>query len=334
MSGYLSTLVSRTLRPGDSVQPRLRSLFAPPTPGRDGPQMLSHADEVVAGPESLDVSEVVPSEPPIPARDSEIRHKESPALATSTEGRPALRKAPPNAPPVAGSQNIERESQPELTAKNDPSRETEAAQDIIPAPDSVPHQRPEKRTSLRHDTPPLQLEPTAIQGEHAPMIASPVQNPRSTEKKPATNANQLTVKRLNRQEVPREGETKPTPVAPCAIARRNLLKDQPTPEGRPVPERVLPLSVSPLVQDVPSLTSARKRESDSFSVPRSPKSVRARAMDSPLKPPPPVPTIEVTIGRVEVRATPVKESVRATRPAAPVVGLEEYLRRRSERSSG
>jgi hypothetical protein len=45
-------------------------------------------------------------------------------------------------------------------------------------------------------------------------------------------------------------------------------------------------------------------------------------------PPPPEPTIHVTIGRVEVRATP-PAAADAPAPAAPaVVGLDDYLRRR------
>jgi hypothetical protein len=47
--------------------------------------------------------------------------------------------------------------------------------------------------------------------------------------------------------------------------------------------------------------------------------------------PPSEPSIQVTIGRIEVRAT--KESERSTRPAAssPVMSLEEYLGKRSRR---
>lgn len=47
--------------------------------------------------------------------------------------------------------------------------------------------------------------------------------------------------------------------------------------------------------------------------------------------PSPVPTIQVTIGRIEVRATPAAESSNK-RPAAPKsVSLDEYLRQRNER---
>ena len=46
--------------------------------------------------------------------------------------------------------------------------------------------------------------------------------------------------------------------------------------------------------------------------------------------PPPAPTIQVTIGRIEVRATPAAKAPVVERPASkPAVDLEEYLRQRS-----
>jgi hypothetical protein len=45
----------------------------------------------------------------------------------------------------------------------------------------------------------------------------------------------------------------------------------------------------------------------------------------------PEPTIRVTIGRIEVRATaPAPPPAPAARPAGPRLTLEEYLRRRNE----
>lgn len=54
----------------------------------------------------------------------------------------------------------------------------------------------------------------------------------------------------------------------------------------------------------------------------------------PLAPPAPAPglptpTIQVTIGRIEVKATPPAPPSKKQRPAAPVMSLEEYLRRRA-----
>ncbi|HEU5330776.1 MAG TPA: hypothetical protein VFU78_21970, partial [Thermomicrobiales bacterium] len=41
------------------------------------------------------------------------------------------------------------------------------------------------------------------------------------------------------------------------------------------------------------------------------------------------PSIQVTIGRVEVRAVPAETPARAARPAPPTLSLEDYLRQRN-----
>jgi hypothetical protein len=46
--------------------------------------------------------------------------------------------------------------------------------------------------------------------------------------------------------------------------------------------------------------------------------------------PPPAPTIHVTIGRIEVRATPAPSSALPSRPKpAPTMSLDDYLRQRN-----
>ena len=51
---------------------------------------------------------------------------------------------------------------------------------------------------------------------------------------------------------------------------------------------------------------------------------------SSLNDPQPAPTIHVTIGRVEVRATLPATSPRKQSPTAPLMGLDEYLRKRTK----
>ncbi len=62
--------------------------------------------------------------------------------------------------------------------------------------------------------------------------------------------------------------------------------------------------------------------------PRSPQSPLAATGPGPA--PAAAPVIRVTIGRIEVRAAAPAPAAPAARPAAPRLGLEEYLRRRGE----
>jgi hypothetical protein len=51
----------------------------------------------------------------------------------------------------------------------------------------------------------------------------------------------------------------------------------------------------------------------------------------PLPPPAAEPSVHVTIGRIEVRATSESKQMGRPRPASPVMSLEEYLHRRAQR---
>lgn len=53
-----------------------------------------------------------------------------------------------------------------------------------------------------------------------------------------------------------------------------------------------------------------------------PSNPRARGAEAP--------TIQVTIGRIEVRATPPPAPVPKPRPASPTMSLDDYLRQRNE----
>jgi hypothetical protein len=60
-----------------------------------------------------------------------------------------------------------------------------------------------------------------------------------------------------------------------------------------------------------------------------PGTLRAEQGAGPATPELP-PTIQVTIGRIEVRATPAPAAPPASRRAAPIMSLDEYLRQRSQ----
>jgi hypothetical protein len=62
-----------------------------------------------------------------------------------------------------------------------------------------------------------------------------------------------------------------------------------------------------------------------------PRMIAVPAPPAVAAPPPPAPTIQVTIGRIEVRATPASASPARKEKTSPVMTLEEYSRQRSRR---
>jgi hypothetical protein len=138
----------------------------------------------------------------------------------------------------------------------------------------------------------------------------------------------------------------PVPASP-PISTAPPIAPLPTPISAPLPTPVEPSQ--PLTRNEPSLTLSPPRlvfprikqateplfptQPISGSPPRSPDRIPSNSLTSSLPPPP---TIQITIGHIEVRAIAPKPSpapVPKPRPAKP--SLEEYLRSRSgSRASG
>jgi hypothetical protein len=85
-----------------------------------------------------------------------------------------------------------------------------------------------------------------------------------------------------------------------------------------------------IAENSASLTPRAALERESLSLARGTANLPGPRVDQRVAPPA-EPVIRVTIGRIEVRAlAPTAPTVPAARPAAPRLGLAEYLRRRGE----
>jgi hypothetical protein len=87
------------------------------------------------------------------------------------------------------------------------------------------------------------------------------------------------------------------------------------------PSRIIPVKESPAIRPAPIPAPAIEVTS------RQSRSAAWGSIDAPQLASP-APTIHITIGRIEVRATPPPVSGAKSRPAAPVMSLDDYLRQR------
>jgi hypothetical protein len=126
-----------------------------------------------------------------------------------------------------------------------------------------------------------------------------------------------------------------TPISPSAISsvhQPEISPERSEPNSSPVttgaersplsPSRIIPVKESPAIRPAPIPAPAIEVVS------RRSRSAAWESIDAPQLASP-APTIHVTIGRIEVRATPPPVSAQSkSRPAAPVMSLDDYLRQR------
>jgi hypothetical protein len=337
MSGYLTSLVRRAAAPELSVRPWLSSIFGPPMPGPrvDIPMPLAEDGDAEGTIDGASPREIAETRTPrgaarssgateSPARDAEPlrRYEATPARSERFSTRST---------PVATATGTDRLS-PDQTApqhKDSVPSEEPPATERRDAIRSIEERDPARPLSLRAS---LRLRPQAETGGERraqPLDADvrPVPSPAGIGAKDTATDNRdhpiLTSDR-SRVRQPLDG----IELALRASQTEALLK--PTEPPRKI-ER------ESGTESIIEATVTTPLRAPSAAV-RQPLPVRARVSLPPRRdheiserPNAPDPIIQVTIGRVEVRASTPTEPRPRPRPANGATGLDDYLRQRAGR---
>ncbi len=327
MSDYLSRLLTRSLRPAQTIQPRLAGRYESPS-YQDNVVTTPPVDVAGAenpGPGIEDAWHSLPSSAgqPSPALYSQVEPyafsaetvPDAPAGRMENLQPPAERSLPLQTPSMskaarspAGAESVPALGStcqaPDALTPNSMKDESEVAKDY-----RVPVETPIQPTS---ESAAQSAAPTAGDFVHEPLsqagtqarnsVAQPMtvpQHPENREREHtrALSKNAEPLENAKHKEVaaPAEGE----PVTPAAISERIL-----SPSGHTV-------SVQPHVTgDFRSATSA-------------PSHAAAGSESSEPR------TVQVTIGRIEVRAIPPARTPPKRRAASSAMSLDDYLRQRN-----
>lgn len=292
MSDFLSNLAARGRSEADVVQPRPVSLFAP-SPLLAGWSSVERGDE-------LETTEYRPA----PAATKQ------PASLASQMAAPIM---------LAASADL---VQPAVS-----SQQPSQAESAPPGPAVVPTTMPAHPQQVMHPPlqPPQPALPERVVIERIVSASLPVLPPPP----PAPQAPVLALpaERMVIEQVP-------APASPIGA----VPKVQPTPSANPSP-LIREVMIERVIAETPSMDSLDERPviSAPLTRPAAPTQVLAQPSVVPAQqrqqelpaPPPPAQTIQVTIGRIEIRATQPASQTRSTRTTSPALSLEDYLKSRS-----
>jgi len=343
MSGYLTSLVRRAMAPELSVRPRLPSMFGPPP--MPGPR-LDSAMPVV---EDEGVEETItPRRGKADARTLRAAAPASPAAAPEPPMPEATAPARPSAPPRPERHAI-RSARPDAAAETDRPSPQQAD-----APRDEPSAPPEERRAveLRQPIRDVAERDAAEQEQQVPalprLLGARTPDERSSEPSNARVARPIvSPDRIEVKDAAKDDRGHPVPSAPADRPRLPQRADRVDPALRvtrteimPRPAEQAPHSVG---RDRDDQVTADARETaparEPGRAPGEPLPVRSRLSLPPRRddraaerPTAPDPIIQVTIGRVEVRASTSPEPRQKPRPANGAGSLDDYLRQRSGRS--
>ncbi|MCB0231261.1 MAG: hypothetical protein KDH90_19445 [Anaerolineae bacterium] len=302
MSDYLSGLAARSLPSTDVVLPRLASRFEPkPGAGLFLRAPGSRSDGLALGWEDLAELTAEPGPPASRRMASPPAARALPSLNVTSSGQPS-----------------DETSADAVSARRSPG--SQAASIVALVPQAV--------SRLSHAAQPV--EPAPQPGSAAPsQAASGAAAPASRLAEPASLAS------------PQVGASVRPSDQPLALAEVFGLEQrirsavgnalagelaQHAGQDRPTPQQVVPSAVQPaaparvIAQPQVTIAAARPAMADAAAA--------GRLTAQPE--PPPAPTIHVTIGRIEVRATPASTAASPSRPKpAPTMSLDDYLRQRN-----
>jgi len=319
MNDYLNTLLACTLRPQETIQPRRRGRYEPLNYSR-GLAMAPPLD--LTGSEAADlveeeVSRVAPSSPgrtpSAPIGPSAVNSRDASAPKTAFLGAPA---SPPatgrNLPPIGLEQTPWSVADP-VQAGEDASAPRDNHLEQTPWSVAGPVQAGEDASAPRDRRAPDTFNdapaPPPIQS--AGEATTTGMNP--SEREPVNLAvdNRRTVVRLQ------AAVELPVP------AEQTVVKPVVSPLSHPERQPAAIAGNEPLTPAIqPRPVSPAQPRLNPVSQPAFGESSNLRAAEAP--------TIQVTIGRIEVRATPPAAPVPKSRPASPTLSLDDYLRQRNE----
>ncbi len=303
MSDYLSGLAARSLLSTDVVLPRRASRFEP----APGEALFPHApssqiDGLARGLE--DFAELAAETAPPASRRrmaSQPAERALPSLDVATPRQPSSETG-------ADALNAHRRS------------DTQVATLVLPAPQARSRLSPARQPG----------EPAAQPGlvasiQPAPHAAAPVsrQGVSTGLAKPQVGESVRRPDRpLERGEVPGLDQRIRSSVG-AALA---LELAQNAGQDRPTPPQVVASDVQPAA---PARVIAQPQVAVAAAARPAALDAAAGKLNAQQEPPP-APTIHVTIGRIEVRATPAPSSALPSRPKpAPTMSLDDYLRQRN-----
>lgn len=356
MSDFLKSLVARQLGDAPMVRPRLAGRFEPP-PEAFAPEAPTRVS--ASGEPDSDARELFleVETPPTPSRDVETPH-DNPAATRPRTSQPEASDTPER---VVFIREPRAESRPVLSTERTSPQASEQKHDAPPPGLG-------SKTRDEHDTPSLTVRPeprtqTRADEEGDASVRPPSIVPASVEEarpvKPVTQTQRpapfATLARDDRRPPstlePREPSSREVddaqrPVAEVRTSQTSTLA-RPEADG----EQRAPGEKSSLTRVEPARAEARKKESEGEAESYAARHVRrARQQEAASTEPQPArrrarqtathdgarqsaevaPIINVTIGRVEVRATQGQPAAkRRSDGATPRMSLDDYLRRRN-----
>lgn len=335
MSDFLSNLAARSLAPiaadseraAGAVQPRRASRFEPRAAlianVTDGePELDGAAERIVASdaalrtPPSSDetaLQQLLRQLSTAARRDQPAADQPRAATHSRDSGPPQPMLIPQQiaaAPPHAASSD--RSHLSEHSHRSDPPAPTHDHAATQPVSEQISRQsepRPAPRRATLH-TPPDQIERPS-----QPRIDQPQPN----------QADRRAVSRAPHETIAQQPTATLAPLVREIIVERLSAPPSPAPISRSQSEPATPAASTGQPRD--GATSPRPQ-------PLQPQITRYVAPPAPEIAPPAPPAIQVTIGRIEVRATATPSPARPTQRSGPaVMTLEEYVRQRKEGGS-
>lgn len=291
MSDYIGRVIAKSLNLAAVVKPRLPSLFEPPQAAGTPSSLLAFAAAV--GEQELHETVIATVAPPRPSEpDVDAQPRRK---RSADDSRVRLNNATLVTPALVAPQPVQ------LMAKKT-------------------FQAPLQQTESGVRTPEIQPAVRRMQAVERPMTAQLATQEESEQAVVHSKARLKMVESVVKAQEP-EHPMKAQPV----ITRKET--EQAAVHSTPQPQTVQRLepAISPAVRPLPPVTVvARRRE-----MLRPERGAKSTA--GPPASAEPAPTIQVTIGRIEVRATLPAASPQKQKAASPAMSLEEYLGRRARR---